>query len=512
MKFWHFYFIAVTILHWRGNLHAAFWPNAALLLWILFPLPKGRNAKTLQKARAAIAGLAAFVILWNESWLPSMADAWEYLSDPVTVKPSPAYLWQFFKGSFNPWLTALLVLLAWGIRKAEQLKIRLTFVVVLALGVIAGTGPSVIMSESLDAFYKSEAARKIPLVSAGKGAPDFDVVLIQICSFSWDDVRAAGESLDGFFSKFDVVFTRFNSATSHSNPGAIRLLRAPCGQRSHDGLYLDDDPDCYLMDSLRRRGFATASAMNFPAKDGDFGPDTLSHGKADGAISLEGLKREKLNFDNSDVFADKDVLGRWWQSRLAANAPAAALYYNSTSLHQGGHWPPDVDAHPWKDPPEVRYATFFKLLTGELDEFFGVLEKSGRKVVVIVVGEHGAALRGSRIQAPDLREIPVPSITNVPAAIRLIGPGRRPYQQKIIDKPVSYFALAHMIAGYLEHSPFSPAPGLDPADTVPETPFVAETNGMRVVENHGGFMYQAKHGAWVQLPADVVALGKPHGR
>ena len=47
----------------------------------------------------------------------------------------------------------------------------------------------------------------------------------------------------------------------------------------------------------------------------------------------------------------------------------------------------------------------------DLQTFMHELERSGRKVMLIVVPEHGAAVRGDRIQAPRLRDIPSMRIT-----------------------------------------------------------------------------------------------------
>ena len=66
---------------------------------------------------------------------------------------------------------------------------------------------------------------------------------------------------------------------------------------------------------------------------------------------------------------------------------------------------------------KVRAQKFFD----ELDAFFTELEKSGRKVMVVVVPEQGGALKGDRMQVSGLRDIPSPSITNVPAGIKFFG-------------------------------------------------------------------------------------------
>ncbi|XPE63221.1 cellulose biosynthesis protein BcsG [Shigella flexneri] len=45
------------------------------------------------------------------------------------------------------------------------------------------------------------------------------------------------------------------------------------------------------------------------------------------------------------------------------------------------------------------------------------LEKSGRKVMVVVIREHGGALKGDRMQVSGLRDIPSPSITTCPVGV-----------------------------------------------------------------------------------------------
>jgi hypothetical protein len=85
----------------------------------------------------------------------------------------------------------------------------------------------------------------------------------------------------------------------------------------------------------------------------------------------------------------------------------------------------------------VRAQKFFD----ELDNFFTELEKSGRKVMVVVVPEHGGALKGDKMQVSGLRDIPSPSITNVPTAVKFFGM-KAPHEGApiIIDQPSSYLA------------------------------------------------------------------------
>ena len=61
------------------------------------------------------------------------------------------------------------------------------------------------------------------------------------------------------------------------------------------------------------------------------------------------------------------------------------------------------------------------MVLNDMATFVRQLEQSGRKAVVVVVPEHGAALLGDRMQIPGMREIPSPSITHVPVGIKLVG-------------------------------------------------------------------------------------------
>ncbi len=82
-------------------------------------------------------------------------------------------------------------------------------------------------------------------------------------------------------------------------------------------------------------------------------------------------------------------------------------------------------------------------LFDDLDNFFTELEKSGRKVMVVVVPEHGGALKGDKMQVSGLRDIPSPSITNVPTAVKFFGM-KAPHEGApiIIDQPSSYLAVS----------------------------------------------------------------------
>ncbi len=82
----------------------------------------------------------------------------------------------------------------------------------------------------LTEFYAKEQQRQVrfsPL--AGDDAP-YDIVLLHVCSLSWDDLDFVRDNADPLLHRFDILFDQFSSSASYSGPAAIRLLRANCGQ------------------------------------------------------------------------------------------------------------------------------------------------------------------------------------------------------------------------------------------------------------------------------------------
>jgi hypothetical protein len=155
-----------------------------------------------------------------------------------------------------------------------------------------------------------------------------------------------------------------------------------------------------------------------------------------------------------------------------------------------------------KDSLETYKARVATLLS-DLDRFVQKLEASGRRTVVAIVPEHGAALRGEPAQIAGLREIPSPAITLVPVGIRIVGPGaRRVGEPLAIDEPTSYLALAHLLAAFVERPPFG-AEGFRPADyamDLPETPFVSESENTVVLRQGGRLLVRQDRDAWRELP------------
>ncbi|HRL99841.1 MAG TPA: cellulose biosynthesis protein BcsG, partial [Acidovorax sp.] len=100
------------------------------------------------------------------------------------------------------------------------------------------------------------------------------------------------------------------------------------------------------------------------------------------------------NFDGSPIYNDHALLSQWWKKRSAQGGGApVALYYNTISLHDGNRVP-GMNSRSSLDTYKPRLAQ----LMADFDKFITELESAGRPVVVVLVPEHGASLRGDKIQ------------------------------------------------------------------------------------------------------------------
>jgi hypothetical protein len=172
------------------------------------------------------------------------------------------------------------------------------------------------------------------------------------------------------------------------------------------------------------------------------------------------------------------------------------LYYNTISLHDGNRLK-GASMGSAKESFVTRARTLFS----DLGRFMDLIAASHRRVVLVLVPEHGAELRGERRQIQGLREVPSAAITQVPVGVALIGGEAQDHRaQQSIDAPVSYLALAEVFARMLASDPFAAA-----ADdgkhswfqNLPETLPVAENENTVVIEAAGTQQMQTPDGHWV---------------
>ena len=126
---------------------------------------------------------------------------------------------------------------------------------------------------------------------------------------------------------------------------------------------------------------------------------------------------------------------------------------------------------------------------------------TGRPVVVLLMPEHGAALRGDRFQISGMREIPNPRITLVHVGMKLIGMPGADAPTIVVDTPVSYFDVNSLVLDLLKDSPL--APGAVPlgqrVQQLSSTPLVAENGDVVMMRDAQGrfVMRSGQRSPWV---------------
>lgn len=252
-------------------------------------------------------------------------------------------------------------------------------------------------------FFAKEASRRVSFNPDNTQDAPFDLLFLSICSVAWDDIEIAGLADHPLFKEFDIMFDNFSAATSYSGPAVIRLLRASCGQQEHSQLFEPAPKQCYLFDDLKALGFQENLLMNHNGVFDSF----LELIKKDGDLKTElmsqaGFTPYQKSFDGSSIFRDKQVLDNWWQQRIKSDDEKVVALYNSISLHDGNRI---INAN--STTSMVSYKKRLKNLLDDLYAFFKELEASKRNIVVALVPEHGAGMRGDRMQISGMREIPL---------------------------------------------------------------------------------------------------------
>ena len=516
MGLWSAYFLAKLALYARGDMDFNPWLNLALAILTALPARDARQRFT----KNLIAVPLGILLLYHDSWLPPLPRAIEDIRNLSTF--SAAYLWEL-AGRLVSWQLVLGVAIMAVLYSLARRKLRLsTFVFVGILAVLVApeakylafaspqkvTGtPAAAQREDVDLapaalddhlaqFYAQQKQVQIRFAHPASDDPAFDIVILHVCSLSWDDLRTLQVGPDALFAGFDVLLTNFSSGASYSGPAAIRVLRGVCGMTPEARLYDPAGNGCLVIDGLQEAGFAPQWAMNHDGHFGNFFADVRDRGGL--AVPLadnRGAAQAETAFDGTPVYSDYSVLSRWWAKRLTNPTPRIVLYYNSISLHDGNRVL--LGAH-----ADASYGARFANFSSDITRFLDLLKASRRRVVVVLVAEHGAALRGDRRQIRGMREIPTAAIARVPVAIALINaPRAASATQSKIDVPVSYPAVNEILSRFISHNPFAaPVESLgDYVETLPQTPFVAENNGTIVIQAGTHYMMRSPDGAWSSL-------------
>ncbi|WON77076.1 cellulose biosynthesis protein BcsG [Serratia sp. UGAL515B_01] len=524
---WNFYFLIKFGLLWFGylNFHALY--NLVFMAFLLMPIPPAR----WHRWRHIIAIPIGIALFYHDTWLPGINSI---LSQGHLIAGFSAQYLLELTNRFINWqmIGAAFVLLIAYLFVSEWIRVTtFTVAAMIWLNIANTAGPAMALLPTtntaevsapttttvhsgnqpatntpptdanltayLNQFYEQEKTRATSFpASLPSDAQPFDLLIINICSLAWSDMEATNLQNDPLWSKMDIMFTHFNSATAYSGPAAIRLLRASCGQPSHLDLYQPVNQQCYLLDNLAKLGFKEQLMLDHSGIFGNYLKALREQGGIQAPLmSQVGIGNELASFDGEPIYDDLQLLNRWLEQRKKEGDARTATFFNVIPLHDGNRF---VGGNKAAD-----YQPRAQKLFEQLNSFLEELQKSGRKVMVVIVPEHGAALVGDKMQMSGLRDIPSPSITHIPVGIRLIGM-QAPHQgnPQEITTPSSYLALSELVSRLVDGKVFS-APSIDwktLTQGLPQTAVISENDNAVVMQYQGKFYIRLNGGDWVPYP------------
>lgn len=523
---WNYYFLAKFALLWTGYLNFNPLENLVFMAFLLMPL----SVSWLGRLRDWMAFPVGFALFWHDTWLPgwdsimSQGSQMTEFSFNYFLELSGRFInWKMAGCAFillviyrliNPWVRVsafVIAIMLWlnispvigpmffsdsPIPQVQQVTAHPVVSGNHSRQAAAPTNEN--LTAYMDNFYAAEAQRKTQFPAGlPADAEPFDLLIINICSLSWSDIEHVGLSSHPLWKHFDILFKEFNSATSYSGPAAIRLLRANCGQTSHKNLYESVNGQCYLFDELARLGFSQQLMLDHDGQFGGFLDEVRQNGNIKTPLMDQSHLPVNLKaFDGSSIYNDSAVLNRWFDTLKSGKETArSATFFNLVPLHDGNHYP--------NDSKPAEYKVRAQKLFDELDAFLTKLEQSNRKVMVVIVPEHGAALEGDKMQVPGLRDMPSPRVTHVPAGIKFIGM-KDPHEGMPleINQPSSYLAISELVTRILDGKIFV----ADPVDWktlvqgLPETESVAENASSVTIKYQGKSYIRIGNRDWVAYP------------
>ena len=517
MSYLSLYFLLKTGLYYHQSIGFHWVLNLLLAAAAFWPLPVAR----WQHLRHWLVWPLALVLLYYDSFLPAPQRIWSQLG--ALGGFSADYMLELLRRVISPYALAALAVV---VLIYSALARWLRFATLAVLGILsvplvaalsAATAPAnaalglagspaapavSVGDNALQAFYNSEHLRRL-VFPEHVAAPAFDVIVLHVCSLSWDDLDFVNARNAPLLKRFDVLFSHFNSAASYSGPATYRIFRGNCGQSAHAQLYKGTDASCYTFPSLEKAGFKTSGLLNHNgifdgfAKIVEHEAGLTGHmeNNRNGTVQMQ-------SFDGTPVYDDYGLLSQWWTQRQQKGSAPVALYYNTISLHDGNRLPGTTS----RSSLDTYQPRLMKLMN-DFDRFISQLEASGKPVVLMLVPEHGASLRGDKVQIAGMREIPDPKITLVPAAIKLIGM-KVPAASGtpvVVQQDISYFGLNALLADLMRDNPFMPGgiPLAQRLDNLETTPFVAENADVVMMRTPaGGYTLKSNDGTW-------VSFGKP---
>ncbi len=516
---WNVYFIIAFALAAFGYIELNLLGNALLMAWLLLPV----DPKWLRILRGTLGVAAAAVLLYSESWLPGVDSI---LANKGGIAGfSLLYMAEFALDFINVKMVGwgLLVFLGYFLVRRY---VRVTFfTIVYFLGAVTmpwvqsilperapvvtadaggqtneaaapaktGKADAKAVGEWYDAFlaYEHDRRARFPNGLSEKDTP-FDILLLSICSVSNDDLAVSQLDQHPLFKEFNIRFDSFNAATAYSGPALLRLLNGACGQPSHSELYGERRPECEIMTRLGTLGYSQRLLMDHSGEYDNFLQSMRD--KAGVTATLDNAKypTRYMGFDDEEIADSLAVLRHWQRTQVKSKAGRTATLINFIALHDGNRLPGRGRAEPFKPRAQEMF--------DNIRTFLRELERSGRKTMVVIVPEHGAAVRGDKIQVPRLRDIPTMRISRVPVMVKFVGLKGMPNEPIHVTGNTSYLALTSLIGKTLETDYFSKDGGTVPLEQLvhdlPQTNPVSENGTVQTLEYQGREYFRQNGGEW----------------
>lgn len=516
---WNVYFIIAFALAAFGYIELNLLGNALLMAWLLLPV----GPKWLRILRGTLGVAAAAVFLYSESWLPGVDSI---LANKGGIAGfSLLYMAEFALDFINVKMVGwgLLVFLGYFLVRRY---VRVTFfTIVYFLGAVTmpwvqsilperapvvtadaggqtneaaapaktGKADAKAVGEWYDAFlaYEHDRRARFPNGLSEKDTP-FDILLLSICSVSNDDLAVSQLDQHPLFKEFNIRFDSFNAATAYSGPALLRLLNGACGQPSHSELYGERRPECEIMTRLGTLGYSQRLLMDHSGEYDNFLQSMRD--KAGVTATLDNAKypTRYMGFDDEEIADSLAVLRHWQRTQVKSKAGRTATLINFIALHDGNRLPGRGRAEPFKPRAQEMF--------DNIRTFLRELERSGRKTMVVIVPEHGAAVRGDKIQVPRLRDIPTMRISRVPVMVKFVGLKGMPNEPIHVTGNTSYLALTSLIGKTLETDYFSKDGGTVPLEQLvhdlPQTNPVSENGTVQTLEYQGREYFRQNGGEW----------------
>lgn len=516
---WNVYFIIAFALAAFGYIELNLLGNALLMAWLLLPV----GSKWLRILRGTLGVAAAAVLLYSESWLPGVDSI---LANKGGIAGfSLLYMAEFALDFINVKMVGwgLLVFLGYFLVRRY---VRVTFfTIVYFLGAVTmpwvqsilperapvvtadaggqtneaaapaktGKADAKAVGEWYDAFlaYEHDRRARFPNGLSEKDTP-FDILLLSICSVSNDDLAVSQLDQHPLFKEFNIRFDSFNAATAYSGPALLRLLNGACGQPSHSELYGERRPECEIMTRLGTLGYSQRLLMDHSGEYDNFLQSMRD--KAGVTATLDNAKypTRYMGFDDEEIADSLAVLRHWQRTQVKAKAGRTATLINFIALHDGNRLPGRGRAEPFKPRAQEMF--------DNIRTFLRELERSGRKTMVVIVPEHGAAVRGDKIQVPRLRDIPTMRISRVPVMVKFVGLKGMPSEPIHVTGNTSYLALTSLIGKTLEADYFAKDGGTVPLEQLvhdlPQTNPVSENGTVQTLEYQGREYFRQNGGEW----------------